>query len=202
MATSEENPAGEGGGRGHAHGHSHEHHHEEKPRPFTACVVAASDKGSRGERQDGSGDTLEKLLAGFGATSVERVIVPDERDVLRDVLKKYSGKDGAGGNGNSRVDLIITTGGTGMGPRDVTPEATLDVVERQTPGFVEAVRAESLKITPRAMLSRAAAGIAGSTLIINFPGSPKACEESFAVIEPSLAHALDLLAGTGGECAR
>lgn len=166
----------------------------EKPRPFTACVVTASDRGSKGERQDLSGDTLEKLLREYGAVSVERVMVPDERGVLRDMLKKYSGE--------SRVDLIITTGGTGMAPRDITPEATLDVVERQTPGFVESVRAESLKITPRAMLSRAAAGIAGSTLIINFPGSPKACEESFAVIKPSLAHALDLLSGAGGECAR
>lgn len=174
-----------------SHGH---HHHDEQPQPFTAAVITASDKGSRGEREDLSGDTLERLLKEYGATSVERVIVPDERDVLRETLKKYAGE--------SRVDLILTTGGTGMAPRDVTPEATLDVVERSTPGLVEAIRAESLKITHRAMLSRAAAGIRGTTLIINFPGSPKACEEAFAIIRPSLAHGLELLAGTGGECAR
>lgn len=174
-------------------GHHH-HHGEEKPNPFTACVITASDKGARGERKDLSGDTLERLLKEYGATSVKRVIVPDERDALGETMKKYSGE--------SRVDLILTTGGTGFAPRDVTPEATLDAVERPTPGLVEAIRAESLKITPRAMLSRAAAGIRGTTLIINFPGSPKACEEAFAVIRPSLAHGLELLAGTGGECAR
>lgn len=182
-------------GRGHhGHGHGHHHHGEEKPRPFSAAVITASDKGSRGERADLSGDTLEQLLSDFGAESVARLIVPDERDQLSAALRRFSREE--------RVDLIITTGGTGMGPRDVTPEATRDVIDREASGFVEAVRAESLRITPRAMLSRAVSGVAGSTLILNFPGSPKACREAFDIVRPSLAHALDLLAGTGGECAR
>jgi len=161
---------------------------------FTAAVITVSDKGASGERQDESGDALERLLKEAGAVSVARVMVPDERDRIATALREY-----CGGN---RVDLIITTGGTGLAPRDVTPEATLDVIDRGAPGFAEAVRAESMKITPRAMLSRAVSGISGSTLILNFPGSPKACIESFTVVRPALAHALELLSGLGGECAR
>lgn len=161
---------------------------------FSAAVITVSDKGSRGERQDLSGDTLARLLTSAGAASVARVMVPDERDQIAGALRRFCDEE--------RVDLIITTGGTGVAPRDVTPEATLDVIERQAPGFAEVIRAESMKITPRAMLSRAVSGIRGSTLVLNFPGSPKACDESFAIVRPELAHALDLLRGRGGECAR
>lgn len=161
---------------------------------FSAAIITVSDKGARGERQDLSGDTLERLLAQAGAGPVARAIVPDERGEIAGTLRHYCSEE--------RVDLIITTGGTGMAPRDVTPEATLDVIDREAPGFAEAIRAQSMKITPRAMLSRAVSGISGSTLILNFPGSPKACEESFEIIRPELAHALDLLGGRGGECAR
>ncbi|GBE57214.1 molybdopterin adenylyltransferase [bacterium BMS3Abin01] len=160
---------------------------------FTAAVVTISDKGAAGERADDSGDLLERLLMGFGAGTVSRTIVPDEQEKITETLIQLCGHG---------ADLIITNGGTGLGPRDITPEATLDVIERQAPGFTETMRTRSLAITPRAMLSRAVAGTRGRTLIINFPGSPKACEESFAVIEPALGHALELLAGRGRECGR
>lgn len=166
----------------------------DSPKNFTAAVVTVSDSCFRGEREDGSGELLAGLLAGAGAASVERILVPDDRQQITDALRKLCREDG--------VDLVITTGGTGVAPGDQTPEATREVIEREAPGFAEAIRAESLKITPRAMLSRAVSGICGATLVINFPGSPRACEESFAVIEPVLEHALELLSGRGGECAR
>jgi molybdenum cofactor synthesis domain-containing protein len=161
---------------------------------FAAAIVTVSDKGARGQRVDESGDILERLLTDAGAGTVTRVLVPDERDQIAAALKQLSGS-------THRADLIITTGGTGMASRDNTPEATLDVIDREAPGLVEAIRMDAVKITPRAMLSRAVSGICGSTLIINFPGSPRACEESFAVIRPVLGHALELLAGTAGDCA-
>ncbi|MHB0915176.1 MAG: MogA/MoaB family molybdenum cofactor biosynthesis protein [Thermoleophilia bacterium] len=160
---------------------------------FTAAVITVSDKGSRGEREDTAGDALAALLAEAGAVSVARMTVPDERERIAAALLEHAGP--------ARVDLVITTGGTGFAPRDVTPEATREVIDREAPGIAEAVRAESLRITPRAMLSRAVCGIRGDTLIINFPGSEKACRESFAVIEPALSHALELLRGDSGDCA-
>ena len=163
-------------------------------RGFTAAVVTVSDTGYRGGRHDSSGELLERLLGDAGAASVARALVPDERAAIADALRELSEEAGA--------SLIITTGGTGLSPNDVTPEATLEVIEREAPGFAEAIRSSSLRITPKAMLSRGVSGIRGSSLIINFPGSPRACEESFAVIEPVIAHVLELLAGTGGECAR
>lgn len=161
---------------------------------FSTAVITVSDKGANGERDDSSGDALESLLMEVGAAYVARVMVPDERDQIAAALREYCVE--------KKVDLVITTGGTGLTSRDVTPEATREVIEREVPGFVEAIRAASLKITPRAMLSRAVSGICGNALIINFPGSPKACEESFAVIRPVLGHALELLAGKAGDCAR
>lgn len=161
---------------------------------FSAAVITVSDKGFCGERMDGSGGVLERLLLDAGASMVKRALVPDERDQIAASLREYCSAE--------YVDLVITTGGTGIAPRDVTPEATMEVMDREVAGFAEAIRAESMKITPRAMLSRAVSGISGKTLIINFPGSPKACEESFAVIKPILGHALELLAGRGGDCAR
>jgi molybdenum cofactor synthesis domain-containing protein len=127
------------------------------------------------------------LLTKFGAEIVESKILSDDLDPLAEALRKYAER--------SDVNLIITTGGTGLGPRDNTPEATLRVIEREAPGIAEAIRAESLKATPMAMLSRGICGVRSSTLIINLPGSPKAVRESFAVIAPVLRHALDLLAG-------
>jgi len=161
---------------------------------FTAAVITVSDKGSRGERDDTAGDALERLLWAAGAATVVRAIVPDERDRITSALLEHTGA--------ARVDIVITTGGTGFTPRDVTPEATREVIDREAPGIAEAIRAASLEVTPRAMLSRAVSGICGDTLIINFPGSEKACRESFAVIAPVLGHALELLAGDSGDCAR
>ncbi len=161
---------------------------------FTAAIITVSDKVAGGKREDESGPALERLLLEAGAKSVVRAVVPDEREQIAAALRGHCTQ--------RRVDLVITTGGTGMAPRDVTPEATRDVIDRDAPGFAEAVRAESLRVTARAMLSRAVSGICASTLIINFPGSPMACEESFAIVRPALGHALELLGGAGVDCAR
>jgi molybdenum cofactor synthesis domain-containing protein len=152
-----------------------------------AAVVTASDACSRGEREDASGAALAELLREIGAGVVETRILSDDLEPLVQTLQEISRRDD--------VNLILTTGGTGLGPRDNTPEATLKVIEREAPGIAEVVRAESLKVTPMAMISRGVAGVASGTLIINLPGSPKAVRESFAVIKPVLAHAVDLLAG-------
>ena len=155
--------------------------------PIRAVVITVSDACSRGERQDDSGAALVELLGGIGAEVVETRIVSDDLGPLVHTLQEIAGRDD--------VNLILTTGGTGLGPRDNTPEATRQVIEREAPGIVEAIRAESLRVTPMAMISRGVAGVASGTLIINLAGSPKAVRESFAVIKPVLPHALDLLAG-------
>jgi molybdopterin adenylyltransferase len=152
-----------------------------------AVVITVSDACSRGEREDTSGAALVQLLANLGAEIVEHKVLSDDLDPLVQSLTEYAQRDD--------VNLIITTGGTGLGPRDNTPEATHQVVEREAPGIAEAIRVESLKATPMAMLSRGVCGVRSGTLIINLPGSPKAVKESFAVIAPVLSHALDLLAG-------
>lgn len=152
-----------------------------------AAVITASDACSRGERADDSGAALVELLGAIGAEVVETRILSDDLQPLVDTLAELSGRDD--------INLIITTGGTGLGPRDNTPEATLQVIEREVPGIAEAIRAESLKVTKMAMISRGVAGVASGTLIVNLPGSPKAVRESFAVIKPVLAHAVDLMAG-------
>jgi len=154
---------------------------------MNAVVITVSDACARGEREDASGAALVDLLTKLGARIVERKILSDDLDPLAQALRDYADR--------SEVDLIITTGGTGLGPRDNTPEATQRVIEREAPGIAEAIRAESLKATPMAMLSRSICGVRSGTLIINLPGSPKAVRESFAVIAPVLPHALDLLAG-------
>lgn len=155
--------------------------------PIRAAVITASDACSRGEREDSSGAALVELLEASGAEVVEKRILSDELEPLVQALTDLAARND--------INLILTTGGTGLGPRDNTPEATLQVIEREAPGIAEAIRAESLKVTPMAMISRGVAGVASGTLIVNFPGSPKAVRESFAVIKPVLAHAVDLLAG-------
>jgi molybdenum cofactor synthesis domain-containing protein len=150
-------------------------------------VITASDACARGEREDTSGVALVQLLSELGAEIVESRILSDDLDPLVQTLHEFALRDD--------VNLIITTGGTGLGPRDNTPEATQRVIERQAPGIAEAIRAESLKVTPMAMISRGVCGVCSGTLIVNLPGSPKAVRESFAVIAPVLPHALDLLAG-------
>lgn len=152
-----------------------------------AVVITVSDACSRGEREDTSGAALTQLLTDLGATIVERRILSDDLDPLAQTLKEFADR--------SDVNLIVTTGGTGLGPRDNTPEATQRVIEREAPGIAEAIRAESLKATRMAMLSRGVCGVRSGTLIINLPGSPKAVKETFSVIAPVLSHALDLLAG-------
>ena len=152
-----------------------------------AVVITVSDACSRGEREDTSGAALGQLLTELGAEIVETKILSDDLDPLVQTLTEYAQRDD--------VNLIITTGGTGLGPRDNTPEATKQVIEREAPGIAEAIRVESLKATPMAMLSRGVCGVRSGTLIINLPGSPKAVKEGFSVIAPVLSHALDLLAG-------
>ncbi len=159
-----------------------------------AAILTVSDKGAAGERRDDSGELLEERLRQAGIDVAGRRVVPDERERIAAALVELCDEEG--------VDLVITNGGTGLGPRDVTPEATAEVIDRPAPGFVEAIRGRTLEITPRAMLSRAVSGIRGRTLVINFPGSPRACDEAFAVIAPALEHALEILSGKGGECGR
>ena len=152
-----------------------------------AIVITVSDACSGGEREDTSGAALVQLLTELGAEIVDRKILSDDLDPLVQELTDYAQRDD--------VNLIITTGGTGLGPRDNTPEATQQVIEREAPGIAEAIRIESLKATPMAMLSRAVCGVRSGTLIINVPGSPKAVRESFAVVAPIIPHAINLLAG-------
>src|SRR2546425_281433 len=152
-----------------------------------AVVITASDASSWGEREDRSGEALVELLTEMGAHIVAKEILADDLEPLADKLRAYADRPD--------VNLIVTTGGTGFGPRDNTPEATSRVIEREAPGLAEAMRIETLKNTPMAMISRGVCGIRAATLIVNLPGSPKAVRESFAVIKPVLNHAVELLAG-------
>ena len=159
---------------------------------LTVGILTISDRGWRGEREDRSGEAIKQVLAALDTHLVRYDIVPDEKDIISQKLVQWADNEG--------IDLIITTGGTGLSPRDVTPEATSAVVERIVPGFAEAMRAESLKKTPMAVLSRGVAGIRGSSLIINLPGSPKAVRECLDVILPALPHAIEVLKGEAVEC--
>ena len=154
---------------------------------FNAGILTISDKGSQGQRQDRSGEVIKESLAGAGGNAVSYDIVPDEAEVIAEKLAAWA--DGGG------IDVIFTTGGTGLGQRDVTPEATTSVIEKSVPGFAEAMRAKSLEKTPMAVLSRAVAGIRGQCLIINMPGSPKAVRECLEVVLPAVGHAVEIIKG-------
>jgi molybdenum cofactor synthesis domain-containing protein len=160
------------------------------PTQINAVVITVSDACSRGERQDASGESLVQLLRDLGAEIVATQILSDDLDPLADTLRDFADRPD--------VNLIVTTGGTGLAPRDNTPEATLKIIEREAPGLAEAMRMETLKQTPMAMISRGVCGIRSGALLINLPGSPKAVRESFAVIAPVLNHAIALLAGSPG----
>ena len=162
--------------------------------PFRAAVITVSDSGAAGKRADLSGPTICAILKEAGYPVVHTALLPDEREELAGELRRIADEGVA--------DLVLTTGGTGFSPRDWTPEATKDVIDREVPGIPEAMRALSLQITPRAMLTRSAAGIRKGTLIVNLPGSPKAVRECLEYILPPLCHGLDILKGTGGNCAR
>jgi len=159
---------------------------------ITVAVLTVSDKGSIGEREDLSGPLIKDMLKSIDAEVKHYDILPDEKELIKEKLIKYS----------KEVDLIITTGGTGRPPRDVTPEATLEVIDREVAGIAEAMRSEGLKKTSRSMLSRAVAGMKGRSLIINLPGSPKAVKENLAVILDVIPHAIDKIKGDTKECAR
>ncbi|MCL6516700.1 MAG: MogA/MoaB family molybdenum cofactor biosynthesis protein [Alicyclobacillus sp.] len=159
----------------------------EDPSTDPAAVITVSDSVSRGLRTDVGGQRAEEALHRLGFKPVIRETVPDERDAIAALLRHLADERG--------IRLIVTTGGTGVGPRDVTPEATYDVVDRVVPGMAEAMRAESLRKTPFAMISRQVVGTRGQALIINLPGNPKAVDECLAVVAPVLNHTLDLLAG-------
>jgi len=158
------------------------------------AIITASDKGSRGKREDKSGPAVRDYMEKLGFETVSLEVLPDDREKLAGRMAELA--DGG------LAELILTTGGTGFSPRDVTPEATLDVSERLVPGFGEAMRAYSMQFTGRAMLSRATAGIRRGTLIINLPGSPKAVVECLDCIGGQLDHAVGILTGSAGECAR
>ena len=149
-----------------------------------AAVLTVSDGVDMGTREDKSGELLEELLSAEGYEVLRRV-VPDERDAIAEAIEELAGE----------ARLVLTTGGTGLGPRDVTPEATASVLERIAPGIAEAIRADSIAKTPHALLSRGMAGVRGTTLVVNLPGSTGGCRDGFRILQPALGHALELLAG-------
>lgn len=159
-----------------------------------AAIITSSDSGYAGEREDKSGPLIREILEANGYEVVHSILLPDERKLLAEEMARIADE--------GLAELVLTTGGTGFSPRDCMPEATMDIAERMAPGIPEAMRAYSMTITPRAMLSRAAAGIRKSTLIINLPGSPKAVRESLEYILPALGHGLEILTGRASDCAR
>ena len=159
-----------------------------------AAIITASDSGYRGEREDLSGPAIKEILEREGYEVISMDILPDDQVMLAGKLQEIADSE--------KAELILTTGGTGFSERDVTPEATEEVIKRKVPGIPEAIRAYSMTITKRAMLSRATAGIRGKTLIVNLPGSPKAVRESLEYIIDALAHGLEILSGEARDCAR
>ena len=158
-----------------------------------AAILTMSDKGYRGEREDKSGQVIKEMIISLPSDVVSYEVIPDEKEIIRERLIHLSDI--------VKADIIITTGGTGLSPRDVTPDATLEVIDKEVPGMAEAMRAESLKKTANAMVSRAVVGVRGETLIINLPGSPKAVRENLSVILPAIPHAIEKLKGDQRECA-
>jgi molybdenum cofactor synthesis domain-containing protein len=158
---------------------------------ITVAVLTLSDKGSKGEREDLSGPLIADILKPIGAVLKHYEILPDEKELIKEKLIQFCGK----------VDLILTTGGTGLAPRDVTPDATLEVIDKEVLGIAELMRSEGFKKTRRAALSRAVAGIKGNTLIINLPGSPKAVRENLETILDVIPHAIETIKGDTSECA-
>lgn len=157
-----------------------------------AAVLTISDKGSRGEREDKSGEVIKEKLGHINAEVVAYEIVPDEREIISQNIRSFA----------DRANLILTTGGTGVSPRDVTPEATRDVIERELPGFSEAMRAESFKVTTRSIGSRAVSGMYKDTLIINLPGSPKGVSECLGVVLEAIPHVLEVAGGKASDCGK
>ena len=161
---------------------------------FTVGIIISSDKGYRGEREDKSGQVIEEIVSQNGFKVIKKVVLPDEKDLLEKEMINMCD--------NLNVNLLLTTGGTGFSKRDITPEATKSVIEREALGIVEAIRFYSLQITKRAMLSRATSGIRQNTLIINLPGSPKACKEALDFVLDDVKHGIEILLGEAKECAR
>ena len=161
---------------------------------YQAAVLTVSDRSFRGERPDGGGPLVAEMLKNAGYEVIMSAIVPDEQAQIEEKLRQIAD--------SGEVQLLVTTGGTGFAPRDVTPEATLTVCDRLTPGIPEAMRYASMQVTNRAMLSRAQAGIRKGTLIINLPGSPKAARENLETVLPALSHGLEMLSGRPADCAK
>lgn len=159
---------------------------------ISVAILTLSDKGSKGEREDLSGPAIGEMLKGIGAEIKHYEILPDEKQMIKEKLIEFSPK----------VDLILTTGGTGLSPRDVTPDATREVIDREIPGIAEIMRSEGMKKTRRSMLSRAVAGVREQTLIVNLPGSPKAVKENLEVVLDILSHAIEKIKGDSSDCAR
>lgn len=160
---------------------------------FHAGIITVSDKGSQGKRQDLSGPAIAEMLAGAAIQIKKTLMIPDEVDQICQAIRRFADEE--------KLDLILTTGGTGVSPRDLTPDATLKVIDKEVPGMAEAMRIASMKITPHAMISRAVAGIRGHSLIINLPGSPKGAKENLAVVLPALQHAMEKIKGDDRDCA-
>ncbi len=161
---------------------------------FRAGIITVSDKGSQGKREDLSGPAIAEMLAGATISVAKTLIIPDEVDQIAKALIQFADLE--------NLDLILTTGGTGVSPRDLTPDATLQVLDKEIPGMAEAMRYASMKITPHGMISRAVAGIRGRSLIINLPGSPKAAVENLTVVLPALVHTIEKIQGDSRDCAR
>jgi len=160
---------------------------------FRAGIITVSDKGSQGKREDKSGPVIAEMLAGAAVSIEKTLIIPDEVEQISAAIIRFADVE--------KLDLILTTGGTGVSPRDLTPDATLPVLDKEIPGIAEAMRAASLKVTPHAMISRAVAGIRGRSLIINLPGSPKGARENLSVVMPALSHAMEKIQGDERDCA-
>ena len=158
-----------------------------------AGIITISDRSSQGVREDTSGPLIADILNNISISVCRSRIIPDEKEQIKEAIIQFADKE--------CLDLIITTGGTGVSPRDITPEATLEVIDRQIPGMAEAMRHQSMQITPYAMISRAVVGIRGVSLIVNLPGSPKAAKENLETILPALKHAIEKIKGDASECA-